>query len=143
MSVAEEYGFMEVRDTEVGKGLFATELIEHEEALGVVEGKVFDDPNYGSDYCIGLEGNLSLEPGEPFRFLNHSCEPNCELVYWEYEDTDERELMLHALRDIKAGEQLTIDYGWPASSAIQCKCGAASCRGWVVSECELEDVEEQ
>ena len=38
-----------------------------------------------------------------------------------------------ALRDIEAGEELTIDYNWPAEAAIRCGCGELDCRGWVVS----------
>ena len=42
-----------------------------------------------------------------------------------------------SLRDIEVQEQLTIDYGWPAEAAIECKCGSEQCRGWVVAESEL------
>ena len=39
-----------------------------------------------------------------------------------------------------SGEELTIDYAWPANAAIVCRCGAGTCRGWIVSPEELSDV---
>lgn len=48
---------------------------------------------------------------------------------------------LIALRDIWPGEELTIDYNWPAISAVPCHCGAASCRGWIVSFDELDSLD--
>jgi len=47
---------------------------------------------------------------------------------------------LIALRNIFAGEQLTIEYNWAATSAIPCECGASNCRGWVVCPWELDQV---
>jgi len=46
------------------------------------------------------------------------------------------------LREITMSEQLTIDYGWSADSAIRCGCGAQNCRGWVVAADELHLVSE-
>ena len=28
---------------------------------------------------------------------------------------------------------MTIDYAWPADSAIRCQCGSENCRGWIVA----------
>ena len=142
VTATEESARFEPRETGVGIGLFATDRFDIEEVLGVVEGKLIRDPDYGSDYCVALDEHVSIEPGEPFRFLNHSCEPNCEFVVWHYEDTDERELLVQALREIQAGEELTIDYSWPADSAIRCLCGSNACRGWIVNPEELHMIEE-
>jgi SET domain-containing protein len=46
-------------------------------------------------------------------------------------------LWLQALTPIEPGDELTIDYGWPADVAIPCVCDAAGCRGWIVSLAEL------
>jgi len=35
---------------------------------------------------------------------------------------------------IAPGEQLTIDYAWPAWAAVPCACGAPECRGWIVAK---------
>ena len=48
------------------------------------------------------------------------------------------EIWIEAIAEINPGDQLTIDYGWPADSAIPCRCGAINCRGWIVAEEELE-----
>lgn len=91
---------------------------------------------------MDLGGGLSLDPSPPFRYLNHSCSPNCMLVLLQVEYDDgtptEGEIWLEALRDIHPGEELTIDYGWPAESAMPCDCGSPNCRGWIVAEELLE-----
>lgn len=132
-----------IADTQVGKGVFAARDISSGVEIGRVTGTVIDDPNYSSNYCIDLGGPLSLEPGEPFRFLNHSCEPNCELVYYEADPAGGWPLptiFVETIARVHRGDQLTIDYGWPADNAIECLCGAATCRGWVVDPAELDAV---
>jgi carboxylesterase len=61
--------------------------------------------------------------------LNHSCEPNTAI---------RNEADVFALRDIRAGEELTFDYSmtvWPrlhtAYWEMPCNCGTATCRGKV------------
>ena len=71
---------LEVKATYMGRALFATFAFEAEERLGEVVGTIIDDPDYSSDYSVDLGRSAVLEPAEPFRFLNHSCEPNCELI---------------------------------------------------------------
>ena len=69
--------------------------------------------------------------GNDARFINHSCAPNCESV-----TTGDR-VWIYALRNIRAGEELTYDYnltGEPEDRKAQkrlypCYCGAESCRG--------------
>ena len=54
--------------------------------------------------CIidaGPMGNLS-------RFMNHSCDPNCETQKWTV--NGEVRVGLFAKRDIKTGEELVFDY---------------------------------
>ncbi len=128
--------------TRVGKGVFARRCFPATAVIGKITGKIIDDADYTSDYCFDLGDGLHLEPAPPFRFVNHSCEPNCEFDYLEGSNQptgkQRKTAFLFALRDIKKGEELTIDYHWPASCAIPCHCHAPSCRGWVVSE-ELID----
>jgi SET domain-containing protein len=72
----------------------------------------------------GVDGNVS-------RFINHSCEPNCEAV------DDDGRIFLEALRDIEAGEELVYDYRltWERDDDPEdlkvylCQCGSQSCRG--------------
>jgi SET domain-containing protein len=72
----------------------------------------------------GVEGNEA-------RFINHSCEPNCEAV------TERRRIWIYALRDIRAGEELTYDYNLTGETEdpedqrkrYPCHCGSEKCRG--------------
>jgi SET domain-containing protein len=69
--------------------------------------------------------------GNDARFINHSCDPNCESVI------DDRRVFIEAIRTIQPGEELTYDYQIgrdkedPANvdEIFACRCGADSCRG--------------
>jgi SET domain-containing protein len=69
--------------------------------------------------------------GNDARFINHSCEPNCEAV------TDNRRVYIEALRDIQVGEELLYDYNLTRhdddaenlEQRYACHCGAKTCRG--------------
>ncbi len=69
--------------------------------------------------------------GNDARFINHSCEPNCEAV------KHRGRIYIEALRDIQPDEELTYDYHLEYSGRYQpewreryaCHCGAPSCRG--------------
>ena len=124
----------------LGLGVFAGRAFRPGEMIGRIQGDLVRDPDYESDYCIELSGETCLEPGPPFRYLNHSCRPNCALV--RMEDGDEAheeapELWVEVIAEIRPGDQLTIDYAWPAEAAIPCGCGSPHCRGWVVAEAQL------
>jgi len=64
------------------------------------------------------------------RYVNHSCEPNCEAVL------DDGRVFLETLRPIRAGEELTYDYrlrrprplprDWRRRYA--CRCASPRCR---------------
>ncbi|HYW80224.1 MAG TPA: SET domain-containing protein-lysine N-methyltransferase [Thermoguttaceae bacterium] len=131
-----------VEQTEVGLGVFAAREFFANEAIGHVLGTVVDDPRHGSDYCMELDEERGLEPAAPFRFVNHSCEPNSQLIHIESTREDgtpaTTEIWVEAIRGIEPGEQVTIDYGWPADAAIPCRCRSANCRGWIVDEDELQ-----
>lgn len=64
------------------------------------------------------------------RFVNHSCEPNCEMQKWSVHGLPR--MALFASRDIKPGEELTYDYNFALfnpSEGQQCRCGSSACRG--------------
>lgn len=161
-----------IKETIVGKGVFATQAFPENVVLSEITGKIIDDANFSSSYSFDIGDNLQLDPEPPFRFLNHSCEPNCEFDWWFDETWDQDELengnletvfassansaagsvqseiqtgrrraYLITLREIEPGEELTIDYNWTADAAIQCFCGAPTCRGWVVCLDELQYVD--
>ena len=80
-----------------------------------------------------LDGNVDWNPA---RFLNHSCEPNCEARF-----VDGR-IWLVAIRDIRAGEELTFNYSYDLTDYREhlCRCGAKTCVGYIVAEEFFEHV---
>ena len=131
---------MYIGSSELGKTVHAKRAFEVDEKVARITGELIADPDHGSEYCMDFDDGIVMEPHAPYRFLNHSCEPNCELVLWFDEETGTRELCLHAIALISEHEELTIDYGWGADSAIPCLCGSPSCRGWVVADSELTEL---
>jgi SET domain-containing protein len=70
--------------------------------------------------------------GNDAKYINHSCEPNTEVVI------ERRRVYIHALRDIEAGEELSYDYWYMTDESYTledlkriypCRCGAKGCRG--------------
>ena len=72
-----------------------------------------------------IDGNI---PKNDARFINHSCEPNCEA------EVIRGHIWILTLRDIKAGEELTYDYGYDLAHFMDhpCLCGTPSCPGFIV-----------
>jgi hypothetical protein len=130
---------VEVDETRVGRGVFARRKLKAGMVLGEIHGEIFPVEPEDPSYCMELPSGRVLEPTAPLRFLNHSCDPNCELFYWFDEDgsLQEDRLWLQTIRSINAGDELLIDYCWPADAAIPCRCGVSGCRGWIVDPEEL------
>lgn len=84
----------------------------------------------GTVIDAGIRGNAA-------RWINHSCDPNCEAI----EDEDGR-MFIHAMRSIRAGEELTYDYQliWEGRVSMRtrkahsCGCGTENCRGTMLQE---------
>jgi uncharacterized protein len=132
-----------VGQTHVGSGVFARRRMKADKVLGEILGEHLQDHPEDSSYVMELPSCRLLEPAPPLRFLNHSCDPNCEIFYWEADsgEIQEDRLWLQTIRPIESGQELLIDYGWPADAAIPCQCGAANCRGWICDPAELHLVE--
>jgi hypothetical protein len=79
--------------------------------------------------------------GNSSRWINHSCDPNCEA------DEDNDRIFIKAIRNIAAGEELNYDYGLiidePYTKKLKaeypCWCGSANCRGTLLSPKERKD----
>ena len=73
-----------------------------------------------------ITGTFDLQAvRHPTNFANHSCDPNSG-----YDGADS----IVALRPIRAGEEIVMDYGTFSFSFdhdFVCRCGAANCRGRV------------
>jgi hypothetical protein len=131
-----------IGETHVGRGVFARRRIPAGIVLGEILGTVLDDYPEDPSYVMELSAGRLLDPAPPLRFMNHSCDPNCEIFYWETEpeggaNLEEDRLWLQTIRPVEPGEEILIDYSWPADAAIPCRCGAANCRGWIVDPAEL------
>jgi SET domain-containing protein len=119
-----------------GRGLVARRPIRTGQLVMRIRGQMIDDPSYSSRYCIDMGQGRSLEPDPPGAFVNHSCDPNCELIDADDDEADQVEL--RATRNIQAGQELTIDYAWEAEADPHpCHCGFENCRKYIVDEMEL------
>lgn len=68
--------------------------------------------------------------GNEARFVNHSCNPNCEAINY-----DDEEIWIEAIKDIKKGEELTYNYGFDEpDEAFPCLCGSPNCKRWIVND---------
>jgi SET domain-containing protein len=87
----------------------------------------------GNAYIFSFDENYDIDGSvmwNPARFLNHSCAPNCE------SDIVRDQIWLYAKRRIKAGEELTYNYGHGLAGYEECpcNCGASTCVGFMVDE---------
>jgi len=80
-------------------------------------------------YLYGLEDGKTVIDGEGMgAYLNHSCDPNCEI------DEIRARVWILALRDIAAGEELLWDYNlYDDDDPAPCHCGSPKCRGTMYS----------
>ena len=80
-------------------------------------------------YLYGLEDGKTVIDGEGIgAYLNHSCDPNCEV------DELKHRVWILAIRNIAAGEELLWDYNlYDDDDPAPCHCGSAKCRGTMYS----------
>ncbi len=80
-------------------------------------------------YLYGLGDGKTIIDGQGLgAYLNHSCDPNCEI------DEIKDRAWIYALRDILAGEELLWDYNlYDDEEPAPCYCGSAKCRGTMYS----------
>ena len=133
-----------------GRGVYAGRQLKKGERIVEYKGEVIswreadrrppsdpDDPNHTFFFALDdhrkvIDANVG---GNAARWINHSCEPNCETT------EDEGRVFIEALRDIRAGEELSYDYGLIIDERItptlkkqyRCLCGAPDCRGTMLA----------
>ncbi len=97
------------------------------------------DALYDNDprtYLFGLtDGKHVIDGVGVAAFINHSCEPNCEV------DEIDGRVMIKAIRDIEVGEEITYDYNLydgDLDDESPCYCKSKRCRGSMYSEEELQ-----
>ncbi len=134
-----------------GKGAFASRRIRKGERIIEYLGECIDeeesDIRYPDDemgrhhtflFSIG-DGSRVLDAGPldwPAKYINHSCDPNCEAI----EEEDGR-VFISALTKIEPGTELSYDYAYertPEHTAADeklyvCRCGSPKCRGTIMA----------
>ncbi len=121
--------FIEVRKSEIhGNGLFATCDIPKDELVMVIEGELISreeslrrEKEEGNFYIFwNGEHYIDTAGSGKIRHLNHDCHPDCEVM-----EAEGKGLCLVSARDIRVGEELTIDYGY---KEIYESCNCPTCR---------------
>ena len=132
-----------------GSGLFATrtiprgvqvieyvgERISHAEADRRHADKADDD---GHTFLFTIDAKTVIDAGvggNISRFINHSCDPNCEVVL------DDGRPFVESIRVITPGEELAYDYNLTRSDddspevakVFACRCGTDRCRGTMLA----------
>ncbi len=132
-----------------GKGVFAAQDIAEGETIIEYVGEIIpwteaqrrhphdaSDPNHTFYFHIDEERVIdALYGGNCSRWINHSCNPNCEA------DEDGGRVFIKALRNIAVGEELNYDYGLiiderytkKLKAEYPCWCGAKQCRGTLLA----------
>jgi uncharacterized protein len=141
-----------VRSSKIqGKGAFANRRIPKGaqiiEYLGECIPEEEADIRYPDDemgrhhtflFSIG-DGSRVLDAGPlewAAKYINHSCDPNCEAL----EEEDGR-VFISALKNISKGVELTYDYAYERTAdhteadeqLYLCKCGSPKCRGTIMA----------
>ncbi len=122
-----------------GRGLFAVEEFSAGEIVAIKCGHIVDSRMRAEHAQV--VGNSEIKIADEFHiaamtpdeyedvmlFLNHSCEPNVGVA---------GNIIFVAMRDIAAGEELTIDYAMfdDDNSRMTCHCGLPACRGIVTGQ---------
>ena len=137
---------VEVRSSPIhGRGVFATRRIRAGTRIIEYTGERISseeaDARYDDDameehhtFLFGVDEDTVIDAsrcGNEARFINHSCDPNCEAVL------ENGRVFIEAIRTIQPGEELTYDYALEREGPYQpswdrlyaCRCGAPNCRG--------------
>lgn len=141
----------EIRRSRIhGRGAFATRRIKAGTRLIEYRGERISeeeaDERYADDdesqphhtFLFSLDDGTVVDAavrGNVARWINHSCDPNCEAVI------EGDRIFIDALRDIRAGEELFYDYAFvmeerhtkALKARYPCYCGAANCRGTILA----------
>lgn len=135
-----------------GNGVFADEPIRKGERIVRYKGTLRshkevdrlygDQDENGHTFLFTLNDEYVIdanEGGNVARWINHSCDPNCESVIEENDKgkAHKDKVFIEAIRDIKPGEELTYNYGivleeryTPKLKKLwECRCGSKNCTG--------------
>ena len=140
-----------------GKGAFATRpirkgerVIEYlgERVSHAVADARYDDHAGGAHhtFLFTVSRKVVIDAtvgGNEARFINHSCDPNCESV------VEGGRVFIDAVKPIKTGAELTYDYAYTRDGTeteedetglYGCRCGARTCRGTILAPLSRAEV---
>lgn len=144
---------IEARKSDIhGNGVFAIAPIKKGERVVEYKGKRrtheevdqddSGDAESGHTFLFTLNDEYVIDAnykGNKARWINHSCDPNCEAVIEEHDGKNRKKdkVFIEAIRDIKAGEELTYNYGITLEEKHTarlkkiwaCRCGSKKCTG--------------
>ncbi|MEO5589037.1 MAG: SET domain-containing protein-lysine N-methyltransferase [Gemmatimonadaceae bacterium] len=90
-------------------------------------------------YLFAIDDDIVIDAavgGNEARFLNHSCDPNCDAV------REDDRIWIETIHDVEQGEELAYDYAYTleerhspaAKRRFPCSCGARNCRGTILAK---------
>ncbi|KAM7000651.1 histone-lysine N-methyltransferase, H3 lysine-36 specific [Tautogolabrus adspersus] len=122
--------------SDIKKGAFVSEyvgeVIDEEECRARIRHAQEND--ICNFYMLTLDKDRIIDAGpkgNQARFMNHSCQPNCETQKWTV--NGDTRVGLFALQDIPQGEELKFNYNLEClgNGKTACKCGAPNCSGFL------------
>ncbi|HEU6453341.1 MAG TPA: SET domain-containing protein-lysine N-methyltransferase [Gemmatimonadaceae bacterium] len=146
----ENQPYFEIRTSPIqGRGAFATRRIRKGTRLIEYVGERIShaeaDRRYDDDtmkrhhtFLFTLNNRTVIDAGvngNEARFINHSCDPNCEAVI------DSGHIYIETTRTIQPGQELVYDYQYERApdadesdeARYPCRCGAPNCRGTILA----------
>nr|XP_009860574.2 uncharacterized protein LOC100184753 isoform X1 [Ciona intestinalis] len=120
----------------IKKGEFVSEyvgeLVDSEECMRRIEDA--HKNNVTNFYMLTIDKDRIIDAGPKgnySRFMNHSCDPNCETQKWMV--NGDTRVGLFALREIQDGEELMFNYNLDClgNDKTPCMCGSANCSGFI------------
>ncbi|MFK7984035.1 MAG: SET domain-containing protein-lysine N-methyltransferase [Saprospiraceae bacterium] len=119
-----------------GEGVFATKSFKKGDR--VMRGDIIKIFGGNHSHAAQIGENVWALHAEITHKLNHSCDPNCGISVNETGGHD-----FVAVKDIAEGEELAFDYAMRNYKIehfpMQCRCGAAQCRGSITGWKDLPD----
>ena len=126
---------VDVRPSRIdGQGAFAAEPIPGRRKIGEIRGEAISvrearrrAKGVARIMIVELSDKRAIDASrstDPLRFTNHSCRPNAALRIRQ------GRVEFYAMRDVTAGEELTVNYGETHHEGkLRCRCGAPGCIG--------------